>query len=161
MSDINEYLQYLGSELAKLRGRVAQLERQEALFDFTTWVPTVTQTVSVTQFTATYARYATIGRLVVVTAKLVMTTGAAGTSGGSIVVGGLPISIANCTATTDDLGSAVIYDSGVAYYQGSAVRGSATAIGFRSHNTANPVGADPTFGLAINDVISFTICYER
>jgi hypothetical protein len=156
-----EIIEQLVAELSALRTRVNALERIETPGIWADWTPTVTQSSSVTQFTANYARYVTVGRLVVVTAHLTMTTGASGSAGSSIVVGGLPISIANAAATTADLGSGVILDYGAAYYVGGAVWGSASTVAFRAHNTANAIGVSPSFGLAVSDTISFTICYER
>jgi hypothetical protein len=153
-----EIIEQLVAELSALRTRVNALERIETPGIWADWTPTVTQSGSVTH-TVNYARYVTIGRLVVVIAHLTMT--GTGTTSNNIVVGGLPVAIANASTTTADLGSCTILDYGTTYHIGTVVRASSTSVAFRSDGNVNPIGYSPAFALAASDTISFTICYER
>lgn len=123
------------------------------------WTPTITQGVAVTK-TITYARYVAIGNTIVLQTRLAVTS--AGTAGQAIIIGGIPINIANSGDLTYVVGIGTILDVSVAYYGGLSVAAeSATTLSFTGYTVANRMGISPNFGLANGDVISFQATYER
>lgn len=122
------------------------------------WTPVISQNGAVAK-TITYARYIVDddGKTTV-TCKMIMT--GAGVAGNVIIVSGLPIS-AKYSGDTVHVGSATIKDSGTAFYPCTVEMSTATTIKFTGYNTPNYAGATPNFGLAADDIVSFTLVYEK
>ncbi|MCL4295705.1 MAG: hypothetical protein KJ077_08255 [Anaerolineae bacterium] len=127
-----------------------------------TWTPTVVQSGSVT-VTVTYARYTVIGKTVLTQVRLAVT--GSGTAGNEVRIQGIPAAIApnrvDGSTAVAVCGTAVVYDNGTAFYQGALVAVGANDLRIICHGEGNRLGADPNFGLASGDVISFQGLWER
>jgi hypothetical protein len=123
--------------------------------DWTSYTPVITQNATLTT-TVSYAKYQQVGKMVTVQVQLSITS--AGT-GNNIIVVTLPI---NMSSSSEDrsYGSFMYKDSGTAYYQGSVIGSSASAVKFVVHNSQNFLGSVPNFAAANGDAIGFTISYE-
>lgn len=120
-----------------------------------TWAPTLVQSGTVTK-TVSVAEYEKIGRRCTGNALMVVT--GSGTSGQPIVVG-LPVAMASSGNLV--IGSGWVYDaSAVAGYAGALIRVSSTAAILWAHGETNNIGADPAFGLASPDQISYQFSYQ-
>lgn len=126
---------------------------------WTSWTPTVTQSVGVT-VTVSYAKYMIIGNVAIVLVRLTCTT--AGTTNNNIVIGGQPAIIQPVdTGANAVIGSGMILDIGAGHYQGSLIAVGATDFRFRRDDATNSyVGQSPNFALANTDQIGFQAAYE-
>ena len=124
---------------------------------WTSWTPTVTQSVSVT-VTTSIGKYARYGRTIIFRTRLTVT--GSGTASNLVAVS-LPVTAASSTGT---IGAAYIYDSSAAlYYGGLVICASTTSVNFVA--TSSDLGgflgaAGFTAALAVNDVIEFSGTYE-
>ncbi len=127
-----------------------------------TWTPTVVQNVAVA-VTVTYARYVVLAQTVIVQVRLVVT--GAGTAGNDVRIQGIPSAIApnrvDGSTAVAVCGTAVVFDTGTAFYQGALVAVGANDLRITCHNQTNRLGATPNFALANGDVISFQGAWER
>lgn len=154
---MEQYNKDLIRRIVALEYKLDNLPKLESS-EWVDWTPTVTQTGNVTK-TITYARYIIIDSgKVTVSCKMLIT--GTGTAGSIIVVSGIPIS-AKYTGDSVCVGSAIIKDTGTAFYECAVEMSTATTIRFLGYNVVDYVGAVPNFGLAANDIISFTITYEK
>ena len=124
---------------------------------WTSWTPTITQSVNVT-FTNTRSRFARYGRTIVATVNLAVTgTGTAG----NIVTISLPVTAA-ASATIG--GSGVLIDSSASLNYGGLVElSSTTAFAFipSATNGVNYLGVTGfTAALASGDIIRAIVTYE-
>lgn len=152
MSDID-----LIRRITDLEQRLDNLVKPEVGGVWTTWTPTITQSVAVGR-TVTFARYTTIRNVVILTTSLAVTS--AGTITNAIVIAGIPIAPAN-TGTFPTIGEFKIFDATVGYYEGSVAPVGVNDFRFHSDGVGNFVGITPNFALASGDNISFTAIYER
>ena len=123
----------------------------------TSWTPTITQSGTVTK-TVNYATYQRSGSWVSIVAGMTMT--GAGTAANAIIVGNLPIAIANFTSGLTPIGTGLIQDISVAAYQGFCIPVSTTSFATVSVVTTSSIGAAPSFALASGDIVTFTIHYQ-
>lgn len=129
-----------------------------AMVPWQDWTPTVDQAGAVA-VTVSEAKYTLLGLAVRLYCRLAVT--GAGTGNNVIIVAGIPTAIRLAYTGTDYcLGSAVILDSGIAYYHAGVVPQSATSVKFAADAQGNYVGAAPNFALANGDSISFTATYR-
>lgn len=126
---------------------------------WTSWTPTLTQTVSVT-VTNTRSVYMKVGKLVIATFSLTATT--SGTAGGTVVVGfgsggtALPTA-ANASSI---FGSYRFLDSGSTNYAGTVVGASTTTLNFYKDADGNPLGPTGSLQVTNNDVMMGFIVYD-
>lgn len=119
------------------------------------YTPTLVQSSAVTK-TVSYAKYQKDGRQIV--GNVLMLVTGSGTSGQPIIVG-MPYEIAGSGNLV--LGSGWIYDaSGVVGYTGALIRVSSSSAILWANGETNNIGADPAFGLANSDQISYEFNYE-
>lgn len=147
-------------QIRRLERRVADLERVEGGGAWSDWLPTLTQSGSVSVSVA-YARYTTIKRSVILQARLTITS--AGTAGNSIVVGGIPAVIAPVTYgnQADARGVFTFLDNGNTWYTGSVYPVSASKLAFMSYGNGNLFGITPNFAVANNDRLGISVVWER
>jgi hypothetical protein len=125
------------------------------------WTPTVDQNGAVAA-TITFARYIVDGAgVVTLTAKLVIT--GAGSIGNFIRVQGIPPAIAPKNRGQHVIGgSGVIFDnSGTKRYSNSVELNGPDDLRFLGWDQADRIGVTPSFALAADDEIGFTVTYER
>ena len=124
----------------------------------TDWTPTITQSGDVT-FTNNGAKYSVENGIAFLTASMTIT--GTGTTANAVIIAGWPTSIApTATGTSGHTGTAVIFNSGTAFYVGACVFSSSTNIKFVVHLAVDFVGIAPGFALASPDTITFTIIYQ-
>ncbi len=125
-----------------------------------TYIATITQGVSVT-FTPTYVRYIVLANLVIVQARVAITS--AGTGNNAIVIGGIPASIqaGNTPSNQHVIGTALIENTGSAFYQGALLAVGAADWRIIAHNETGFVGTSPNFALADGDFIGWQASFER
>ena len=121
---------------------------------WTTYSPTITQTNTPTK-TTHYAKYKQIGKTVFVNVHVTFTS--AGTAGGRIKCS-LPIAVGD--AGISQIGSGLFFDSGTAYYPGSAILIDANNVELYTHASANAFGSSPAVTIANNDELNFSLTYE-
>lgn len=131
---------------------------------YTSYTPTVTQSVAVTGVTVNYAKYIQHGSMVHVSGSITIGVNS-GTSGNNVRVS-LPVTAA--TSTTIGIGNGNIWDaSAQTSYGVTCVINSSTDVIFIGSSatgaaTGNTTawGSAPAVGLAQNDVIRFFFSYE-
>jgi hypothetical protein len=121
---------------------------------WTSYTPTVAQNGART-ITVNYAKYLQIGKMLTVQVECTITN--TGTSG-NVVSCTLPIAAVSASGNRS-YGSFIFLDAGNVFYAGSVVIQGANAQ-FLVDNYGNYLGALPTFAVANNDVLSFTMTYE-
>ena len=127
---------------------------------WTAFTPTLTQSGAVT-VTVTRARYMLMGKTAVVQIALIVT--GSGTAGNDITIGSIPAAIAPLSpgANTCIVGVGMIQDAGTINYGGlTAIAPTASTVYFQPYNTSTRIGANPSFALAVNDIISCQLVYE-
>jgi hypothetical protein len=126
---------------------------------YTDWTPTVSQLGSV-PITTNEAKYCIIGKMAHVYAMLtVNNTGATGNN--AVAIGSIPAVLAPALVSAYvTLGTFVIANIDVGYYQGSVVAYNATYFYLVAHGQNNNVGIAPNFQLAVPDVISVNLQYR-
>lgn len=155
-----EYVE-LVRQIEAQKVEIERLKTHDAPCVWVTWTPTVTQGVGVAM-TVNYARYTTISNVVIMVVRLAGK--ANGTAGQPIVISGIPAAIRTANlgpGTINTLGTALVIDADTAWYHAAVTAWAANDWRFIAHNVTAPVGAQPNFGLAINDIISFQATYER
>lgn len=126
---------------------------------FTSWTPTLTQTVAVT-VTNNDSKYLKVGRLVIAYFNLTATT--SGTAGGTVTLGFGSGGTAAPTAraTTSITGSYRFLDAGATNYVGTVIGNTTTAVIFYKDADGNPLGPTGSVQVTNNDVLQGFIVYE-
>lgn len=124
---------------------------------WTSYTPVLKGGATTVSKTVTYAKYIQIGKTVILQAALSATS--AGAANGTITIS-LPI--AGLTADTSRVvGTFFIFDSGTAFYQGSAALLSTTEIYGFGYNSVDKMGTSvPAMTLASGDGVGISIMYE-
>lgn len=120
---------------------------------WTTFVPTLTQSVTVTK-TVSYAKYIQVGKTMIGMVNETVT--GSGTSGEVIAVG-LPVAAAAGTAGC--VGS-YFYNANGAVYSGSLFLASSTTAQLGAANGGTWLGASPVIAAVSSHVISYVFTYE-
>lgn len=141
-------------ELFKLKKQVDSLPTPEVSI-WVDWTPTVTQNTAVS-ISIIFARYTVIHKTVHIRARIQMT--GAGGGNNSILVAGFPHNISNVGGI---IGTMLVTDTGVGFYQGALSVNSATGAVGRAHGQTSNIGATPAFTLASGDFIDIVGTYER
>ena len=143
---------------SSLTYRIATVETTTALLQtgaWTTWTPVVTQSATPTM-TISEARYVKNGRTV--TAELVVSFTSAGTNGNAIQC---TLPVAGATYTGEKcVGQFSFLKSASAWYTGSCVLTSATALRFRTNAGTDAFGINPAITIGSADTMTFTITYD-
>lgn len=145
--------QELVRQISSLQKQVDGLVKPE-IGRWLDWTPTLAQGVAVA-FNITFARYTLSNKTAKVRATLAVT--GAGAGGSAILVGSLPLSIANVSGI---VGVIEVLDNGVAYYSGVAQVFNATTIYGVAHAQTAGIGQTPNFTLAQGDEVYFDLIYE-
>jgi hypothetical protein len=139
------------------REKTNVLDNLRAIAEWTTYTPTITQSVAVAK-TVTYAKYRKYGGAVEVLVFLTCT--GAGTITNVITVS-LPAT--SITSTELTIGAGRIVDAGVNSYPVLVQIASTTTVKFLQSDAATPanyVGIVPNFALGNTDTIAFFATYE-
>lgn len=125
---------------------------------WTDWTPSVTQSGSVA-VAVNNARYVLVSNVAHVAARLTVT--GSGTAGSAINIGGIPTAITpKYSGTVVTVGTGAVTDASESTtYVGIVI---SIASGFQLRDTATQgyIGANPSFGLASDDVLAFNATYE-
>jgi hypothetical protein len=126
---------------------------------FTSWTPTLTQTVAVTT-TNFDSKYVKVGRLVIASFSLIAT--ASGTNGGTVVVGfgSGATALPTARAATSIFGSFRFLDAGVTNYVGTVTGATTTTLNFYKDGDGNPLGPTNPVQVTNNDTMNGFIIYE-
>ncbi|MCB0190654.1 MAG: hypothetical protein KDJ65_01775 [Anaerolineae bacterium] len=145
-----------GRLLYDLQQRIGRLEAQIETGRWEDWIPTITQSSSVTYtLTSGFARYVLSDRTI--TARMRVGITGSGVAGNAIIIGGLPYDISDVTG---DIGIARIVDTGSASYVGSCNVQNATSFQVVRDGGSSGIGIAPNFALASGDVIALLVAYE-
>jgi hypothetical protein len=127
---------------------------------WTSYTPTIKQGGTTLTATINRAKYKQIGKTVFLSVRATITqTGSAG----AVVYVGIPSGLAPLNGSDGLTNGTFFYqDTGTAYYVGSCSLSVANPTFFQgiAHNTANSIGAAPSFTTANNDEVSLTVTYE-
>lgn len=129
---------------------------------WTTFTPTLTQVGSLTLSGSSYAKYMVVNKTAFVQVQAIVASGT-GTAGNDITLGGIPAAIAMTrTGLTALMGGCLVQDSGSNLWVGQAFATTTTAVKCYagSSTTGQAIGTSPSFGLAVNDVVSVALAYE-
>lgn len=121
-----------------------------AVGDITIWQGTTVLTKA-----KNYAKYLNFGKTIIFTASFEITS--TGSAGNFIRVAA-PVAPAIASAVTAR-GEFYYRDTGTAFYIGAALLLSDGIYG-QAHNTANYIGAQPSFTAASSDIVSVNVIYE-
>lgn len=150
-------LEALARRITETQRRIARLEASQE-HDWQNWTPTVTQGIAVNHDSG-LAHYRIDGNTCRVWTRLVVTS--TGTAGQVIAIGGQPATIYPAhVGNMLGIGTAGLTDSGTTNYVGMLSAQTATVWQIMVDQSANWLGASPSFGLEANDVITFEAEYE-
>lgn len=126
---------------------------------FSSWTPTMTQTVAVT-VTNNDSKYLKVGKLVVAYFNITATSN--GTNGGTVAVGfgSGATALPTARAATSIFGSYRFLDAGVTNYVGTVVGASTTSLNFYKDGDGNPLGPTNPVQVTTNDVMYGFLVYE-
>ncbi len=131
----------------------------DALGTWQNWTPTVDQGGAVS-VSVNLARYTVIGDTVHMMASLSVTS--AGAAGNAIIISGWDSAIDALAGWNGvPVGTCRITDTGTTDYWGIVYHPSTTALRFIDSVTQGQIGGNPSFALAIGDIIKFSLTYER
>lgn len=128
-------------------------------YTWTDWMPTLSQGAPV-PVTVNEAKYCLVGKIAHVYAMLtVNNTGAVGNN--AVILGSIPTVLAPALVSAYfTLGTFVLANIDVGYYQGSVVSADATYFKLVAHGENNNVGIAPNFQLTVPDVLTIDLVYR-
>lgn len=129
---------------------------QPMLPGYVDWTPTVTQGGAVS-VTVTEAKYAVIGKVCHLYARVVTT--ATGTAGNAILIGGLPAGATPAIPDGSDAGGGFL-NRGATYHAGRLYYATGSGFYIMAEGQSGGLGASPSFGLGIGDVIRLNATYR-
>lgn len=125
---------------------------------WTNFTPTLLQAAGVAA-TINYARYSIFGKTV--TVQFQITATANGTAANPIIVGAIPaVIVPKQTGQYAVIGSGVYLRTGVIIYPTTVVAVTTTAWEFFGGNGTDRLGVNPSFAIAIGDILSGSVTYE-
>jgi hypothetical protein len=145
-----------GALAIRTLGNAIDSQLNTGLLAWTSYTPTLSQGTSTNiSKTIVYAKYARLGKIVHANIRMI----AAGTGQATApVFVSLPITAASSAVP---VGTVDFFDGNVTNYVGFAYAGSTTTVGLVTHNNGeNYLGTNPSLGVAVNDIINLSICYE-